>query len=476
MGYWKLKAVTLVLFALLWLGASYAQVRAETVSYTDTIPLQTTNWSQQLQLPRFDPTLGILTEIDFALQGKVRGLARIENLDAAAATVIAESFATVRLQRPNGSFLSQVTPVASRSAALAAFDGEIDFQGASGTAIDQIDGLDISEQTILTTPTELAAYTGSGFMLLQVDTTGSSKASGAGNLALSFSTLASAAITITYHFEQPAITLKKATNGFDADLIPGPLLSPGTTVTWSYTIANTGNLPLQDLTLVDDQEGDITGSCPKHELAVGETIICTATGVARLGQYANTATVSGTVPAVLPGEPHHVHATDPSHYYGTALALCPTGAAGEVLMPNLLYLGEGPGTYTLPAGYQQLVVKKLSPLRFATLATSSYQAAPRTGAPERVWACAGHCVFTVGHRQVLAFGELPANVQLHMALLDDDTDERVNTLFADGNLEQPIVQIEPQRLTTTFSYTVPFAAVWSFYAADSIGVYICVQP
>lgn len=476
MAYWKLKAATFSLLTLLLLGISYDYARAETVIYTDTIPFQTTDWSQQLLLPRFDPTLGILTEIEILLAGEVSGMARIENLDAAPATVTVESFATVHLQRPNGSFIIQVTPIASRSAALATFDGEIDFEGASGTAISEINGADISEQLVLTTPTELAAYTGRDFITLQVDTTGASRASGAGNLALSFSTLASAAITVTYHFERPAIALEKATNGFDADLLPGPFVSPGATVTWNYTVTNIGNIPLTDLTLVDDQEGDITAGCPQHELAVGEMIVCTATGVARLGQYTNTATVTGTVPAALPGEPRQVHATDPSHYYGIALTFCPTTADGVALMPDLLYLGEGEGTYSLPSGYQQLIVKKLAPLRFETLTTSTYEAVRRSGAPERVWACAGDCTFTTGLHQALALGALPKGAQLYAALLDDDEDERINTLFANGNLAQPVTRIEPQGLTMNFSYEIPFAATWSLYAADSIGLYLCIEP
>lgn len=476
MRYWRLRAAILALLVLLFLGIGYNQARAETVIYTDTIPLQTTNWNQQLLLPRFDPLVGILTQIEFLLQGGVSGMAQIENLDAAPATITAESFATVRLQRPNGSFIAQVTPIASRSAALAAFDGVVDFQGASGTVIGEINDLDISEKIVLTTPTELAAYTGSDVITLQVDTTGASKASGAGNLALSFSTLANAAITVTYHFERPAIALEKATNGFDADLLPGPLLSPGVTVTWNYTVTNVGNIPLVDLTLVDDQEGDITAGCPKAELAVGEMIICTATGIARLGQYTNTATVTGTVPAELPGEPRQVHATDPSHYYGIALAFCPTTVGGAALMPDLLYLGEGEGTYSLPSGYQQLVVKKFAPLRFETLTTSTYESVRHTGAPERVWACAGDCTFTTGLRQALALGDLPKGAQLSAAMLDDDEDERINTLFANGNLTQPVTRIEPQQLTMSFSYAIPFAAAWSFYAADSIGIYLCIEP
>lgn len=476
MRQWKFKAVSTTILAFILFGLGCGLAQAETVSYTDTIPLTATDWDQQLSLPRFDPAFGILTEIEFLLTGKVNGTAKIENLDAAAALVIAESNATVQLQRPDGTFITMATPIGSRSAQLAAFDGTIDFAGASGTIISGIDGIDISERTVLTMPTDLVAFTGADVIALQVNTTGASTASGAGNLGLSFSTMVSAAITVTYHFAQPAIALVKATNGFDANALPGPLLTPGADVTWHYTVTNIGDLPLSDLTLFDDQEGDVTAGCPQRTLAIGEAIVCTAHGIAQLGQYTNTATVTGTVPPELPGEPRHVRATDPSHYYGTAVTFCPTAVTGELLLPDLLYLGEGQGSYSLPDGYQQLVVKKFTPLRFEAFAASTYQSTRRTGAPERIWACRGDCTFATGLAELIVLGELPATARLHVAMLDDDDDERVNMLIANQDLEQPVARIENPTLTEQLHFSLPFRADWGFYAADSIGLYICVEP
>ena len=51
-------------------------------------------------------------------------------------------------------------------------------------------------------------------------------------------------------------------------------------------------MTLIDITLVDDQLGAIT--CPKTTLVPGESMVCTsAPQVARPGQYANTAVVTG---------------------------------------------------------------------------------------------------------------------------------------------------------------------------------------
>ena len=83
MYHWKFKTATVTLLALCLLWLSSDQVSAQTITYTDTIPLQPTNWDEQLSLPRFDPALGILTEIEFLLTGEVDGTAKVENLDAA---------------------------------------------------------------------------------------------------------------------------------------------------------------------------------------------------------------------------------------------------------------------------------------------------------------------------------------------------------------------------------------------------------
>ena len=55
---------------------------------------------------------------------------------------------------------------------------------------------------------------------------------------------------------EPAIHVKKATNGFDADnpnVDPVPQIKPGDPVTWDYAVTNIGSVPLSNVTLVDDQ-------------------------------------------------------------------------------------------------------------------------------------------------------------------------------------------------------------------------------
>jgi len=69
------------------------------------------------------------------------------------------------------------------------------------------------------------------------------------------------------------------------------------TVTWTYTVTNTGNIPATNVTLVDDQvaAGDITVLSPTGfdgTLAPGAHVVFTASGPVPAGAYVNHATAS----------------------------------------------------------------------------------------------------------------------------------------------------------------------------------------
>lgn len=109
---------------------------------------------------------------------------------------------------------------------------------------------------------------------------------------------------------RPAIDVEKSTNGQDADQPPGPRLTAGSEVGWSYVVTNTGDTTLQNVTVTDDRGVAVT--CPKTTLEPGEKMTCRGTGVAEPCQYANMATARG----VPMGGGEAVTDTDPSHYYG----------------------------------------------------------------------------------------------------------------------------------------------------------------
>jgi hypothetical protein len=107
----------------------------------------------------------------------------------------------------------------------------------------------------------------------------------------------------------PAIKIKKATNGDDADQAPGPQIQAGSTVLWTYVVTNTGDVALASIAVTDDKGVAVT--CPKAALAPGESMTCTGSGTAQIGQYKNVGAVTGQS---LCGAT--VTDDDPSHYYG----------------------------------------------------------------------------------------------------------------------------------------------------------------
>ncbi|MFN8496181.1 MAG: SdrD B-like domain-containing protein [Caldilineaceae bacterium] len=124
------------------------------------------------------------------------------------------------------------------------------------------------------------------------------------------------------------ISVKKFTNGpnqlpQDADTATGPLIPAGAEVTWSYVISNTGVLTLTNLTLLDDKVGligpDGQSNCPPPDaiLLPGDSLQCSATGIAQAGQYTNTAQATGSTPPGVLTLQKTVTDTDVSHYFGT---------------------------------------------------------------------------------------------------------------------------------------------------------------
>ena len=129
----------------------------------------------------------------------------------------------------------------------------------------------------------------------------------------------------------PGIDVEKGTNNQHADAPTGPLVGAGCPVHWLYTVNNTGNVPLADVTVVDDAgtpgvpgddfapdfvSGDANGN---GLLDLDETWVYVASGIAEAGQYENIVTAEGR-PTDLEGEPlddfDPVTDTDPSHYFG----------------------------------------------------------------------------------------------------------------------------------------------------------------
>jgi uncharacterized repeat protein (TIGR01451 family) len=122
----------------------------------------------------------------------------------------------------------------------------------------------------------------------------------------------------------PEIEVDKTTTGTDTHGVSHTgdniTVEIGTTVTWTYTVTNTGNIALSDIVVTDDggPGADFNPTLDASTdvgsdgiLSVGESWTYTATGTATPNQYTNVATADGTW-----DEGQQVSDTDDSGYVG----------------------------------------------------------------------------------------------------------------------------------------------------------------
>lgn len=123
-----------------------------------------------------------------------------------------------------------------------------------------------------------------------------------------------------YFGADPAIDIEKSTQGFDADTATGPFIEVGDIVYWLYSVKNTGNVDLTNVSVTDNQGevldcGGGEGDNVIESLPVGDTKTCQALGIALTGQYWNLGTAQSTY-TDDEGNEEPVTDEDPSHYFG----------------------------------------------------------------------------------------------------------------------------------------------------------------
>jgi hypothetical protein len=74
------------------------------------------------------------------------------------------------------------------------------------------------------------------------------------------------------------VSIRKSTNGEDANGAPGPTITVGSPVAWTYEVRNTGTVALTGVAVADDR--GVAVSCPLVTLAEGQSMTCTDSGVA----------------------------------------------------------------------------------------------------------------------------------------------------------------------------------------------------
>jgi len=141
--------------------------------------------------------------------------------------------------------------------------------------------------------------------------------------------------------QQALIQVVKVTNGTDNNSPPGPSVPIGSTVTFTYTVTNSGNGPLSNVTVRDDNgtpgnpaddfNATFTGGDTNANglLDPTETWTFLATRIATAGQYTNVATATGTAAPAT-----QVTSTDPDNHFGALPTATPTPTATATSTPT----------------------------------------------------------------------------------------------------------------------------------------------
>jgi hypothetical protein len=147
---------------------------------------------------KFDPSLGQLTSVEIINTATMNTEMLFENLDEEEGTITGTVNGTVTL---SASGINPLTAQVSKTETFQGlpFDGEADFSGTSGFD-SGITTSSNSQSVTLTSPADLALFTGSGSIPISVRARATSTTSGPGNLLSLVNTSAGAEIKVIYHY------------------------------------------------------------------------------------------------------------------------------------------------------------------------------------------------------------------------------------------------------------------------------------
>lgn len=171
---------------------------AKTNTVTVTFADAKTNNLQNQPIAQFDPSLGILQSVEIQVSAHITSDIKVENMDDVPATLSGTVSGNVQVTGPHLTGTVGVSPT-TQSFDAGAFDGTIDFSGASGQDLGAHTA-NGSQTFTLTSPGDLAQYIGTGTVNLTEIAQATSSASGGGNLVASIGSQGGAQVTIIYHY------------------------------------------------------------------------------------------------------------------------------------------------------------------------------------------------------------------------------------------------------------------------------------
>ena len=161
-------------------------------------------------LPKFDIPGMCLSSVCVRLDGHTTGFASFENYDNFPKVVNVTWSAKFDLLRPSLAPLLTVSPTVTTSDPVTSFDGNLDYAGTSGITHSGL-GADAADSLCLSTPADLALFSGPGTISLPCKAADVSFQTGANSW--SFGLLGVADIKVMYTYEECATPVAPMTWG-----------------------------------------------------------------------------------------------------------------------------------------------------------------------------------------------------------------------------------------------------------------------
>jgi hypothetical protein len=189
-------ASSLILSGVLGAGVC----NAASVTYSDVVDLQLTDWANSLSFHQYDSSsLLPLSSVDIILTGYILGDVEIESRDKSAQTVTGDLKATINLSWTGGDNITASIPVANVIFNATSYDGVLDFAGTSGTTLTDQYAFQTVTATFTSSDVDFANFIGSGTFSFDVSAAGDSIGVGSGNTMMGFMTEAGAEVTVVYN-------------------------------------------------------------------------------------------------------------------------------------------------------------------------------------------------------------------------------------------------------------------------------------
>jgi uncharacterized repeat protein (TIGR01451 family) len=307
-----------------------------------------TDFNLQGLLDQFDPSLGTLQEVDITHAGSITSDIKAENTSTQSASIINGTVSgNLTLQGPGVNDKLTISQYAGTFNAQS-FDGNLDFQGASGSDFGQktANGSD----NVVLTGNDLTPYVGTGQVQLHETAVATSSATGGGNVVVNAQSTGQATATVTYKYipnnsiqpgnytivekQEPAgyFPGKNSSNGVVLNTPPGVEVIPVTITTGSSTNNDFGKLRASSLSGTVYYDANDNGSFDSGDQGLSGVTV-KLSGTASDGTTVNQTTTTDSggnyTFATLKQGNYTVTETPPSGYLdGTITAGSVGGAVG----------------------------------------------------------------------------------------------------------------------------------------------------